>query len=82
LALAGLLEEILHDLPVPGRDTGPGCAGEGILKLHEGGEKQRVLVPLEEQFAGQPEAAAGPKESDVRGAAPDLPAEHGAVRLS
>ena len=50
--------------------------------MYEGGEQQRVLLAFEEQFARQPEAAAGAKERDVRGAAPDLPAEHESVRLS
>jgi hypothetical protein len=50
--------------------------------LYEGGEEQRLLLASEEQFARQPEPAAGAEERDVRGAAPDLPAEHKPVRLS
>jgi len=78
----GLLEEVPHDLPVPGRDSGQQCACDAVLQLYEGGEEQRVLLAFEEQFARQPEAAAGAKERNVRGAAPDLPAEHKSVRLS
>ena len=76
-----LLEEVSHDLSMPGRDSGPQCACDAVLQLYEGGEEQRVLLAFEEQFARQPEAAAGAKERDVRGAAPDLPAEHKPVRL-
>ena len=66
---------------MPGRDSGPQCACDAVLQLYEGGEEQRVLLGFEEPFAAQPEAAAGAKERDVRGAAPDLPAEHKPVRL-
>jgi hypothetical protein len=55
----GLLEEVPHDLPVPGRDSGPQCACDAVLQLYEGGEEQRVLLVFEEQFARQPEAAEG-----------------------
>lgn len=67
---------------MPGRDSGPQCACDAVLQLYESGEEQRVLLVFEEQFARQPEAAFGAKERDVRGAAPDLPAEHKSVRLS
>lgn len=69
----GLLEEVPHDLSMPGRDSGPQCARDAVLQLYEGDE---------EQFARQPQATVGAKECDVRGAAPDLPAEHKSVRLS
>jgi drug/metabolite transporter (DMT)-like permease len=73
---AGLLEEMPDDLPVPGTDPGPRGAGDAVVQLHEGGEEQGVLLGLEEQFAGQPEAAARAQERQVCGAAPDFPAEH------
>jgi hypothetical protein len=59
---AGPLEEMPDDLPVPGPDPGPRGAGDAVVQLHEGGEEQRVLLGLEEQFARQPEAAAGAQE--------------------
>jgi hypothetical protein len=77
----GLLEDVPHDLSMPGRDSGPQGACDAVLRLYEGGEERRVLQAFEEQFAAQPEAAAGVKERDVRGAAPDLPADHKPVRL-
>lgn len=61
---------------MPERDSGPQRACDAVFQLYEGGEQQRVLLAFEEQFARQPEAAVGAKECDVRGAAPDLPAEH------
>jgi drug/metabolite transporter (DMT)-like permease len=73
---AGPLEELPDDLPVPGPDPGPRGAGDAVVQLHEGGEEQRVLLGLEEQFARQPEAAAGAQERPVRSVVPDLPAEH------
>jgi hypothetical protein len=73
---AGLLEGVPHDLSMHGRDSGPHCACDGVLLLHEGGHEQRLPLAFEEQFGGQSEARAGTKERDVRGAAPNLPAEH------
>ena len=52
-AAAGLLKEVPHDLTVPGRGSGPHSACDAVLQLYEGGEEKRVLLALEEQFAGE-----------------------------
>lgn len=69
-------EEVLHHPPVPGYDRGPEAAGDGVVQLHDGGVEQRARRALEKQFAGQPEAATGAQQHDVRGVVTDLPAEH------
>ena len=66
LTVDHLLEEVLHDLSMPGCDCGPQSACDAVVQLHEGGEEQRVLLAFEEQFARQPEAAAGAKGRNVR----------------
>jgi hypothetical protein len=51
LTLDHRLEEVQHDLSMPGRDSGPQSACDAVVQLYEGGEEQCVLLAFEEQFA-------------------------------
>jgi hypothetical protein len=62
-----------------GKHSGPRCACDVVLVLHEGGEEQGLLPSLEKQFGRHPDARPGSKEHEVTSAAPYLPAEHETV---
>jgi hypothetical protein len=58
-----LLEEVSHDVSMSGRDSGPHWAWDRVLQLHEGGDEQRVLLALDQDFSLQPKAGAGNEEA-------------------
>jgi hypothetical protein len=58
-----LLEEVSHDVSMSGRDSGPHWAWDRVLQLHEGGDEQRVLLALDQDFSLHPKAGAGNEEA-------------------
>ena len=77
-----MLKDVPDDASMSGSDSLPQRACDSVLMLHEGGEEQRVLLALEENFGWQPDAGPGTKERELRTAAPHFPAEHGSSRSS
>ena len=56
---AGLFKDVWHDPTMHRLDSGPHCACDCVLLLHEGAEEQCVPLALEEQLGWQPQAGAG-----------------------
>jgi hypothetical protein len=71
-----LLEEVSHDVSMSGRDSGPHWAWDRVLQLHEGGDEQRVLLALDQDFSLQPE------EREVLGTAPHPQPSRGRARTT